>query len=40
MSRDFHDYQRSVEKPKDQPKVQLPQDIPEDLRVLQGFTLP
>lgn len=40
MSRDFHDYQRSIEKPEIKPRVQLPIDPPEDLGSLHGFQIP
>ena len=39
MSRDFRDY-NTVAKPKERLEVKLDTDIPEDLRVLQGFQIP
>lgn len=41
MSRDFHDYHKAIkpEAPKPQ-AMQVDLNVPEDLRVLQGFQIP
>jgi hypothetical protein len=40
MSRDYRDYHSTVVPPQPVKREPLPQDIPEDLRVLQGFQIP
>lgn len=39
MSRDFHSYHSSIAPPKKE-AIKIPTEVPEDLRVLQGFQIP
>ena len=40
MSRDYRDYHTTIAPPKKEPKVPVMPEVPEDLRVLQGFQIP